>query len=403
MAQDWIDAFLDYTGGLPSPEIFRLWAGISALSGAMERRLFVMSAGKPIYPNLYVLLVATPGIGKNVIQEVYNLWHEGKCFHVAPHSITKAGLMDSLGEAGTAKINGDDLVEYHSLLVASPEFGVLVPAHDLEFLSVLNFIYDNPPVTSERRRWSRDGKELSIVNPQLTIFAGSQPSYLSSLLPEEAWSMGWTSRLVMVHASEGVQIDLHLEAVGTNGAYLHRNKVLWQDLVDRLAALHQMHGVFKWTTPALKAAEAWYLDKLPPRPGHSKLTHYLPRRWVTTLKLAMVASIARADDLVIQLDDFDRAREWLLKAEHQMPDIFREMTQRSDTQVIQELHQFCWKAYAKTQRAMDESHLVHFLQSRIPSEKVMKVLEIAERSNFLMREAGTHLWKPRPAHERGVE
>src|SRR6266481_9773574 len=57
LAQDWIEAFMDYTGGLPSPAIFRLWAGISTLAGAQERRTRVMSAGRPIYPNLYVLLV----------------------------------------------------------------------------------------------------------------------------------------------------------------------------------------------------------------------------------------------------------------------------------------------------------------------------------------------------------
>jgi len=362
-----------------------------------------MSAGRPIYPNLYVLLVATPGIGKNIIQDVYNLWHEAKLFNVAPHSITKAGLLDSLSEAGTNIVNGTDLIEYHCMLVASPEFGVLVPSHDLDFLSSLNLIYDCPNVVSERRRWSRDGKELVIVNPQLTIFAGTQPGYLASLLPEEAWTMGWTSRLVMIHASEGVQVALHLEEVGTNGQYLARNQFLWQNLVDRVAGLHEVHGQFKWTSAALSAAEAWHHNRMPPLPSHSKLVHYLPRRWVTTLKLSMISSISRSDELVITLDDFDRAREWLLQAEHSMPDIFREMTQRSDTQIIQELHQFAWRMYAKEQKPLDESRLVHFLQSRLPSEKVLRVLDIAERSNFLLREAGTKLWRPRPAHERGVE
>lgn len=394
---------MDYTASQPSPEIFRLWAGISALAGAQERRTLVMSAGKPVYPNLYVLLVATPGIGKNIIQDVYNLWHEAKKFKVAPHSITKAGLMDTLSESGTSIVTGQELIEYHSLLVASPEFGVLVPAHDLDFLSSLNLIYDCPGVISERRRWSRDGNELVIVNPQITMFAGTQPGYLASLLPEEAWTMGWTSRLVMVHAGEGVSVTLNLEEVGTNGVYLTKSRSLWTGLIDRLAAIHEIRGQFKWTGEAIRLAETWYKAKMLPLPSHSKLLHYIPRRWLTTLKLCMVSSISRGDDLVLTADDFDRARSWLLAAEHVMPDIFREMTQRSDTQVIQELHQYVWRRFSKTNQPVDESFLYDFLQAKLPSEKISKLIEVAERSNFLTRDAGTKLYRPRPLHNRGVE
>jgi hypothetical protein len=401
---DWIEDFLDYTSGLPSPKIFRQWAGIAALAGALERRVWVMSAGRPVYPNLYTLLVATPGVGKNVIQEAHNLWFQSKKFKVAPNSITKAGLVDALAEAGTTIVLSDDLIEYHTMLVASAEFGVLVPAHDLEFLSVLNYIFDNPPSYSERRRWVNGGKEIVIVNPQLNIIAGTQPGFLSALLPEEAWTMGTTSRLIMVYASEAVQVDLHLEEHGAVHEYTAKNKSHGQALIDRLSALFDIHGAFYWTPDAARAAKSWYDNKCPPQPGHSKLFHYIPRRFIHVLKLAMVSSASQNDKMIITLEDFDRAREWLLDAELKMPDIFREMTQRSDTQIIQEMHLFLWGLYSKKKEAIHESHLVDFLQARVPSEKVFRIIEVAEKANFLIREAGLNkMYRPRPLHARGVE
>lgn len=399
---DWIEDFLSFTAGLPSPRIFRLWAGITAVSGALERRVWVMSAGKPIYPNLYVLLVATPGVGKNVIQETHNLWFAAKKFKVAPDSITRAGLIDALAEAGTTIIKGTDLLEYHTMLVASTEFGVLVPAYDLDFLSSLNRIFDNPPSHVERRRWVNQGKNIEISNPQLTLIAGTQPGYLSALLPEEAWTMGTTSRLIMVYAAEPVPVQLHLEQEGLPNGHYARALRTEIELASRLAALHDRHGAMPWTQAAAEAFTSWYAARCPPIPTHSKLLHYIPRRHLHVIKLCAISAASRGA-FVISLDDVTRAQDWLFEAERAMPDIFREMSQRSDKQIIEELHLFLWQSYSKDKKALHESHLIHFLQSRVPSEKVLRVLEIAERANFVIRDAGTQMYRPRPMHERGVE
>lgn len=399
---DWIESFLDYTSGLPSPLIFRQWCAISAVAGALERRVHVMSAGKPVFPNLYVLLVATPGVGKNVIQEVHNVWFEAKQFKVAPNSITKAGLVDALAEAATTIIRGSDLTEYHSMLVASAEFGVLVPAHDLDFLSSLNYIFDNPPSYVERRRWVNQGKEIVIVHPQLNIIAGTQPHFLHSLLPEEAWGMGTTSRLIMIYAAEPVEVDLHLEEQGKPNGYLASNVEAEATLVAALAAMHDLHGVMMWTGRAKALIEAWKRERFAPVPDHSKLIHYNPRRVIHALKLCMVSAASRGK-MVIDADDVNRGRGWLLEAEQRMPDIFRAMTGRSDKQIIDELHRYMWSTYAKDQKPIHESFLIDFVAQRAPQYAVLKILEVAERAHYLVRDAGTKMYRPRHTHERGVE
>src|SRR5262245_6065547 len=98
--QDWINSFLDHTSGIPSPEVFRLWAGIATLAGALERRVWVRLAGKAVYPNMYTLLVGVPATGKSqAIEHTNELWHSIAELKLAPHDITKASLVDNLEKA----------------------------------------------------------------------------------------------------------------------------------------------------------------------------------------------------------------------------------------------------------------------------------------------------------------
>src|SRR5262250_1306956 len=121
VSRDWIELFLDYTKNIPSPEIFRRWAGIACIAGALERRVWISVSGKFIYPNLYTMLVSNPGIGKSqAIEHTAEFWHRTPGLHSAPHDVTKAALIDELKEATTKRIlNETSLVEYNSLLVAA--------------------------------------------------------------------------------------------------------------------------------------------------------------------------------------------------------------------------------------------------------------------------------------------
>ena len=392
---DWIELFMEYTEGTPSPPLLRLWSGITAVSGALERRVWTKTGHSVLYPNLFTLLVAPPAIGKSIaITPVAELWYATKKLHVAPDNVTKAALIDAISAADTKKVTASGLIEYHSLVVPSSEFGVLVPAHDLEFLSVLNHIYDNPRCYRENRR--TNNQRIEITNPQLTILAGTQPGFLANLLPEEAWTMGFTSRIIMVYAGTPVRVKLF------DDQRQHKDD-LWKQLVTTLTSFHSLMGCVLWEQPAKDELERWNAEGLPPIPEHSKLVNYNGRRILHIIKLCMISAVSRTQTLTISLDDLNRARDWLLQVEDAMPDVFREMTQKSDAQVIADMHFFAWKLWIKAKQPVHKTRLVHFLSSRVPSEKIDRVIDVAERSNIITRMAGTELFIPKPAHEHGIE
>lgn len=385
---DFIDCFLDYTEAIPSPYIFRLWSAIAGVAGALERRVWVKAMPQPTYANLYVLLVAAPGVGKGVIDEITRIWRKVPRLRLAPDSVTSASLLDSLIEADRKVIQDGKLAfEYHSLIVPSEEFGVLVPAHDLEFLSRLNRIFTNPDMLRVRRKYLRE--EVQIINPQMTILAGTQPGYLGSLLPEEAWSMGFTQRLLMIHASQGVKTVLFQEDNG--------REALFTKLAAMMNHLVAQCGQLQWEPKAAESFANWHAAGGPPRPDHPRLAHYVNRRTQFMLKLMLISSASRTDGPVVTEFDYERALTWLLAAEHVMPDVFREMVQKSDSNVISELVRFAWQIHIKSKnKGVHVARLHAFLAERVPSEKVPHIIALAIRAGHLqVDDNDSNMYRPR--------
>jgi hypothetical protein len=400
MPADFVDSFLENVADVSSPALFKKWTAISTLAACMERRCWVRTRKGAIFPNLLVLLISSPGIGKTeAINIAYELWRGTKKLHVAPKRLTSASLVDALIDAeqikrGDGKSHPD--YEFHSLQMALPEFGTFIQAHDLDMLNIINDIYDNPAEFSERRRHNNDGKELAVVQPQLNILAGTQPAFLAQMLPEEAWGMGFTSRIVMVYAGQAEPPGSLWSDVPPS------NKALVQERVLKACSLY---GQFEWTNEAKLGMDQLYQTGLEPIPDHSKLVNYLPRRILHVMKLIMVSAVSRTGTLKIDVEDVARGFGWLIEAEKFMPDIFREMVQKSDNDVIVELHFTMWRSYMSNgEKPIHQSMIYNFLQFRVPTEKISRIIEVAERANFLKRAPfSNEHWIPQPKTKHGIE
>lgn len=392
----WIELFVEVNSTKPTPRIFRTWAAIATIAGALERRVWVRTADSILYPNLFTILVSPPGVGKSrIISEVDDLWRGVKRLHVAPKSITKAALVDCLNDSVRKEVlSATQLLEYHSLLVPSSEFGVLVPSHDLEFLNTLNDIYDCPKIYSERRRSLPE--PINIPNPQLNILAGTQPAYLSSLFPETAFGMGFFSRIIMVYCGVPVKPPLFSTEV--------KGDPRQADLQKDLESMGSIYGEFRFTAAAASRISDWYDADCPPRPEHMKLLHYATRRILHALKLSMVAAISRSNALVIEDCDVVWALDTLIEAECAMPEIFREMGSSPDSQVLNDLYFYAWRQYMKDKRLLSEQRLINFLSDRTPANRIKDLLEIFVRNGMADRveAAGVLMYKPKAKDDREV-
>jgi len=388
----WINSFLEYTSGTQSPEIFRRWAAASTIAGALERKVWLVVGKRQLFPNLYVLVAGGPGIGKtDSLREVVKFWNHLPDLHVAPSSVSRASLTDSLHEAVRSVLRPSEgtFAKFNSLQVCAEEFGTFLSAYETEFMSTLNHLYDCVGYKEKKRSMK---EAIVMPEPQLNMIAATTPAWLSTTLPEHAWSEGFSSRLVIIHSAERIKIDLF--------KVKPTDQLLEDNLIHDLQSIHQLWGAFSFSPDVVEAFQEWYFADCPPIPEHPKLEHYLPRRHIHFLKLCIVLSASRSGDMVIRMVDYQEAMNMLLEAEAHMPDIFKAMKGTSDSNIIDETYAFVWQAYSKDQKPVPEHRILYFISQRAPSYGVQKILEVMTQSGMLIvasvGERGRNTFKPAP-------
>lgn len=378
---DWIQSFIEFSDVLASPRIFRQWSAIGILSGVMERRLWVHTKGSNLYPNLYTVLVGPPGVGKSaVLSQVERFLRAVPDIHVAPSSVSSASLVDSLVLANRKIIRPNDVpsfVQFHYLTAVASELGVFLPVYDPLFMNSLTKFYDGEHY--EERRRTGKVNHLKIEHPHLSIIGGTTPSYLNSFLPEGGWDQGFTSRTIFIYSGTPV----HTELFGEESNFDRLEKV-YMDLLNDLKSIGGLYGKLSWTPEAAGAISEWNRSGLEPVPDHNKLVHYNSRRLAHVIKLCMVASVSRSNDMTITVEDYQTALGWLLDAETRVVDIFHSMGVAGDSAAIDDCWDFIFRMYNKNgKKPVGEHSIVNFLRTKVPSHNIMRVVEIMVRSGMI--------------------
>lgn len=358
------------------PDLYRSWAGLAIVAGALRRNTWARTKRGRIFPNLFVALVANPGIGKSlIISQIRDFWTAaGEQLPVAPSTITRAALMEFLREQTIGQDN-ENLQAVHIGLFAASELGNLLPAHDLAWLNTLNDLYDCPP-TIEERTVKRGA--ISISNPYIHIVGGTQPKYLSSILPEEAYGMGFVSRLLMVYAGDNP----------SPGDIFHGPKLdmtLRVKLDQDLKKIMKLKGEFQFKKAAMDMLNEWNAAGQEPKPTHPRLQSYTQRRLLSIIKMSMSFSASDRGDMLITPNDIQRSFDLLHPTEAIMPQIFMEMERGTFGQVIEETLAYIWQQYMLKKSPIPEPRIVNYLINKVPQNQVMYTIQLMVNSSKIRR------------------
>lgn len=343
------------------------------------------------------MLTGGPRSGKSLaVKEARKLWKTIPGFAIGADNPTKSGLTKDISLSLRTYMNGaDSPYVFSSLAVPCEEFGNLITKYDNEFLSFLSHIWDNPPDYQTSRT---SVQSFNIDAPNMTILAGVTPDALGSTFPDLAWGQGFTSRVLFIYA-ERPKID-------TTNLFQKRVEPATTELAEQLGKIYNLYGEAVWTPSAMDALVEWSGADMPPVPTHSKLRFYNGSRLAHTIKLSMISAISARRELSVELEDFERARSWLLEAETFMPDVFRAMAQKSDLEVISEMHIHLRRLYDRrtvAQRVPIEDEILwEYLAMRETSERIPRIIEAAERGGWIRRAGmrnGRPIWIPRPLNE----
>jgi len=361
----WIERFVEGTGHLESPALFRKWSAIAAIAAVLEQKVWVVSGSTALYPNVYVMLVAHPGVGKTrSVRAVKRYYLELPEHRLAPTSMSAAALVDALSKSKRSFVRQPNNVmhDYNTMAIMADEFGAFIHKHDDEIIAMLSAFYDADQYGQDRRG---NDIRVRIKSPQINMLVGSTPSNLMKFMPETAWEQGFTSRIMFVFSDERfIGDDFANHVVGMD-----------KDLDHDLKTINGLHGQFQVTEDYKAKVNHWRSIGEPPVPNHPKLIHYATRRRVHLYKLSMVASVDRSDSLWLTTEDFDRAINWMVEAESAMPDIFKAGAGNADSAAIEEIYHFVLTADRK-KWGVPEHKIMGFAKERLPINSLDRIMNV---------------------------
>ena len=365
-----ISTFIDETASLGSPKVFRKWTAISLIAATLEQKVWVRTSHN-LFPNLYVFLIAHPGVGKTrIINQAKFLSSQLPDPHIAPVSMTFASLVDALLDAKRSIIRKPEgEIGYNSMYITADEMGAFIHKYDQEMIDGLSAFYD--PTPYQQRRRTNDIK-IAIDSPQINMLAGSTPQNLMGFMPDKAWGQGFTSRIILVFSDERIVVD----------DFADHGPPKTADLIADLKHISNLFGRFTITEAYRAAVNNWKALGEPPTPSHPRLIHYITRRRVHLYKLSMVASVDRGDDMTLTEDDFLTAIGWLVEAETVMEDVFKAGATNADAAAMDEIQHFV--RINDSGMGVSEYRIVNFARERIPLTSITRIIEIMEKTGQLI-------------------
>lgn len=321
---DWLDAFVDYASYGEAPRRMYFWAGVSAVAGALQRKVWIDQTYFKWYPNFYICLVAPPGIvSKSTTAGIaMNLLRQVPGVRFGPDVVTWPALVSAFAAATEAFEYKGEWLPQSAMTLESSEFGNLLDPRDKDMVDLLVSLWDGKP-GAFKKETKHSGND-SVENPWINLIACTTPSWIAGNFPEYMIGGGFTSRTVFVYADKKDKYIPYLDAVVPAG---HRKRE--EALIADLTEISKLVGEFKLSPEAKAWGTQWYKEHYarPSSLDPEIFGGYVARKQTHIHKLAMVLSASRGDSLVIEEIDLKIAEYMVTDLEADMAQVFSRVGQ----------------------------------------------------------------------------
>lgn len=340
-----ISSYLDYVGDSECPTTFHRWCCISIIGAFLGRRYFFQHGHFTVHPNIYCMLMGSPGTRKSTaIKVATGLVKKAGYTKIAAERTTKEKfLMDLAGaEDDTSGLDAADIMEQNlfgpastedaEILIAADEFNTFVGNGNIEFLSLLGVLWDYSGPFEDRKK---NSKSFVINNPTVSLLAGNTPTGFSLAFPMEAIGQGIFSRLLLIHGeSTGKKITFPAAPS-----------------LESTSALVELFTAMKATV--LGKAEMTHgaetlLDKIYKSTAgipDVRFESYINRRFTHLLKLCLIISASCFRNTITEFDVV-YANTVLSHAEHTMPKALGEFGKAKNSDVSHKVLQILESSYS---------------------------------------------------------
>lgn len=324
-----IEFFKHYTTNVGAPEKFLTWSAISGVAACLERKTWVLYNNvTPVYPNLYVMLIAESGIANKTTatKPIIDLLKDVPDVRQMSTQMSSAALVRQLKDAGDAKIITVEGKKYpnSSLFTYSSEaastIGESRALGDIQVL--LTDFYDCGDIAgwSDSHGWTKSligtGTQ-TILNPCLNLLYCSTPTWLLKCIGKNGIEGGFASRVLFVNQFE--RSNGSQEWMDEEDMKLNTDPEFKKKLVEDLKQISKMTGKFSIAKGFKDAYNRILKDRNNMLDnGPKEMKAYYSRKMWHTLKLAQVLTADKSNEMIIYPETLEKAEAYLRSLEAEM-------------------------------------------------------------------------------------
>jgi len=355
-----------------SPDCFIDFGFYNLISASLQRRVWGGPKHSPLYPNIYVVLVAEPGVGKGlVVREVTKIIKHHKLKdprekknnlnNPLSESDTKASELLQKEEFKNEQDREDqfskkqkwyekpllipvaaDATTYEALVLEmarskrminypdineetkQPKLGIYTHCSltfELEEISslfrkrmedLIHFLIQAYDCGDYNYETIRRGKDR-VRNCCLNILGGTTPGFMQTMFNDAIINEGFASRTFFLFAPCNRKTALRIPDLTEEQLQFRR------DIIDHVEKLATLYGSVSYTDEAWNFLEDWWKQAQHERPNIStKLNPYYARKNIHVQKIAMILHFAESLTMTIGIETFKRALEILATEEKKM-------------------------------------------------------------------------------------
>lgn len=331
---DWLEGYYKYVEDTESPKLFHKWTAFSIIGAALQKKVWFNFGRIKIFPNLFVVLVAEPGIarktqaisfGEEIVSQISGVT-------TSADAITPQAMLEDLEEARQEEPMRDGSTFIHnSLFIMSGEFESFLgqKGDNQKMIVLLTDLFDCK-ARPYRYRTKHSGSN-KIESPFLALHAATTPESLASALPAKAIGGGLTSRIIFPWAEDkdkkvpipGVTTWEELQSYRKENAEIQKIKEM---LVSDLDVINRLSGSYNYTKESYDWWNNWYnnYDERDPKRicKDTSFKAWYSRKPLFILKLGMILASTKRNTMTVTSDEFIEALGHIEEVERGMENAF---------------------------------------------------------------------------------
>lgn len=317
---DWLNTFVNYAAVTEAPRRMHFWSGVSAIAGALRRKVWIDMVRFKWYPSFYIIFVAPPGVvSKTTTADIsMSLLREVPGINFGPDIVTWPALVVAFANATEAFQMDGDFYPMSAITLVAGELGNLIDPQDRDMINLYITLWDGVKKLDKSTKTS--GCD-AVEAPWINILGCTTPHWIADNMPAATVGGGFTSRCIFVYADKKREFVPYVDEV-----IVATDDVTRRNLINDLEHIStSLTGAFTITEEARVWGRAWYEEFWGTIVGtmdSDLMEGYAARKQTHLHKVAMIFSVSRSDDKIITKEDLQLSNTMLTELEPDMVRVF---------------------------------------------------------------------------------